>query len=97
MTREEQRQQAAEEYGYTNPNGSWNENDYEFDYEIPAMDFKAGAEWADEHPKEGLWNKDKVIAWVKENAQKYTYSDGWGDAYIDEERLVDDLTKAMEQ
>ena len=47
--------------------------------------------------KKNTWDKEKVIGWIKENAQKYTYSDGWGDAYIDEERLVDDLTKAMDE
>ena len=29
--------------------------------------FAAGAMWADKHPKEGLWNKDKVIEWLEDN------------------------------
>jgi hypothetical protein len=48
MTRQEQIEQAARDYGRANPNGHWNADaEYEEDYETPSQDFKAGAEWAD--------------------------------------------------
>ena len=82
MKREEEIKEAAKEYDL---------------WSIGQQLFIVGAQWADEHPRKGLWDKEKVIGWLKENVQNYTYSDGWGDAYIDEEWLVDDLTKAMEK
>lgn len=51
MTREEQIEKAALNYGHNNPYCYWNNDDlYEEDYESPSQDFKAGAEWADAHP-----------------------------------------------
>ena len=29
-----------------------------------ADEFIQGAEWADKHPREGLWDKDKVCKWL---------------------------------
>ena len=37
--------------------------------------FAAGAMWADEHPKEGLWERDKVIKWIKDHLR--FEDDGW--------------------
>jgi predicted nucleotidyltransferase len=35
-----------------------------------------GAEWADQHPRKGLWDGDRVIAWLKENiGEYYIYED----------------------
>lgn len=82
MKREKQIQEAAKEYDL---------------WEVGQQLFIVGAEWADEHPREGLWDKDKVIEWIMENDKKYTFSDEWGDAYIDKYMLVDELTKAMEE
>lgn len=51
MTRKEEIEEAALNYGYNNPNGHLNADaEYEEDYETPSHDFTAGAEWADEHP-----------------------------------------------
>lgn len=47
------------------------------------------AKWADEHPKKGLWDGEKVIEWLKENFERYVYNYG-----IDE--VIVGLTKAME-
>jgi len=53
MTRQEVIEQAALNFGINNPNGHWNADaEYEEDYETPAYNFQAGAEWADEHPKQ---------------------------------------------
>lgn len=51
MTRQEQIEQAAQDYGRANPNGHWNADaEYEEDYETPSQDFKAGAKWSDANP-----------------------------------------------
>ena len=81
MEREKQIQDAAKEYDL---------------WEAGQQLFIVGAEWADEHPREGLWDKEKVIEWLKENVWGYTYSDEGGNAMIDEYRLVEDLRKEME-
>ena len=33
----------------------------------PRMAFIRGAEWADKHPRKGLWDAEKVIEWIKNN------------------------------
>lgn len=74
MTREEQTMQAAKDFlpHITNAQLTL---------------FAAGVMWADEHPKEGLWNKEKVIEWIKENLWEFIYLD----------TLIKYLTKAMEE
>ena len=58
--------------------------------------FKAGAEWADEHPKEGLVSIDKAYKWIKENFENYVGVDvSEYDIYDDE--FADDFRKAMEE
>lgn len=57
---------------------------------LAEMFFIRGVEWADEHPKEGLWDKEKVTQWLKENFEHYAYNYG-----IDE--VIAGLTKAMEE
>ena len=59
MTREEEIKQAAKNRAdqYEHP-VDWN-NCYHH--------YIQGAEWADEHPRKGLWNSDKVIEWLKSN------------------------------
>lgn len=60
------------------------------DDELAEMYFIRGAKWADEHPKEGLWDKEKVTQWLKENFEHYAYNYG-----IDE--VIAGITKAMEK
>jgi hypothetical protein len=45
--------QAAEDYGNKYSDG--------INSLICAEDFLAGVEWADQHPKKGLWDAEKVI------------------------------------
>lgn len=58
-----------------------------------------GAEWADQHPRKGLWDSEKVIEWLKNNASQYmedNHKYGEGCEY-DTAELVKDLAKAMEE
>lgn len=54
---------------------------------------RKGAEWADKHPRKGLWDGDRVIAWLKENIGEY-YMTGEFEEYFDS--MYEDLKKAME-
>ena len=61
--------------------------------------FAAGVMWADEHPKEGLWNKDKVIEWIKDHLR--FEDDGW---HTDTENykstidtVIEDLKKSINE
>ena len=49
--------------------------------------FQIGAEWADQHPREGLWDKDKVCKYIKEYAPIDYDCDGF----------IEDLCLAMEK
>lgn len=64
--------------------------------------FEAGAEWADEHPKEGLVNLDKVCEWLEnkcENKREYISGLFGGPCSINImfENISKDLRKAMEE
>lgn len=45
-----------------------------------------GAEWADDYPRKGLWDAEKVIEWLRNNQHGFILTD------ID----IEDLRKAME-
>lgn len=61
--------------------------------------FLEGATWADEHSKEGLWDKDKVCRWIREhltfNDDKWYTENDYVKGIMDE--VIEDLTKAMEE
>lgn len=50
--------------------------------------FVEGALWADEHPREGLWDKEKVIDWLQDNLPN------WVESYK-EFKIIEDLCNAM--
>ena len=50
-------------------------------------------DWADEHPRKGLVDIDKVCKWFEENLHMYNTSECEGDR-ID---FVEDFKKAMEE
>lgn len=56
-----------------------------------------GAEWADQHPRKGLWDSEKVIEWLDHYADSYTYfsPDKQETGFIGQ--MFDDLRKAMEE
>lgn len=85
MTREEEIKQAAKNRAdqYEHP-VDWN-NCYHH--------YIQGAEWADQHPRKGLWDSQKVLDWVKK-----TFSETdkrFNKNYSD--MLIKCLCKAMEE
>lgn len=52
------------------------------------------ADWKDQHPRKGLWDGEKVIAWLKENIGEY-YMTNEFEEYFD--CMYEDLRKAMEE
>jgi hypothetical protein len=83
MSREEEIKQAAKNRAdqYEHP-VDWN-NCYHH--------YIQGAEWADQHPKKGLWNAEKVIRWLMNNINNYLVKGR------DIDLIYEDLHKAMEE
>lgn len=55
-----------------------------------------GAEWADQHPRKGLVDIDKIASFIKYHAQEFVYiSTHSGEAKINEFKLVEAMYKAM--
>ena len=54
------------------------------------MYFIRGSEWADQHPKKGLWDTEKVIGWLMNNIHNYLVNGR------DIDLIYEDLCKAME-
>lgn len=71
------------------------------DDELAEMYFIRGAKWADEHPKEGLWDCEKVISFLKEHATVENSSNINihinGACYHFVNDFIQDLRKAMEK
>ena len=92
MTREEEIKQAAKNRAdqYEHP-VDWN-NCYHH--------YIQGAKWADQHPREGLWNAEKVISFLKEHATVENSSNINihinGAYYHFVNDFIEDLRKAME-
>ena len=59
--------------------------------------FKAGVKYADSHPREGLWDANKVIKWLQDNADSYTwYNEFEGESGMTDD-FIEDLQKAMKE
>ena len=73
---------------------------YEKDRELCSsyQSFVLGAVWADEHPRKGLVDIDKVCDWLKKNSSDYPYyiPDAINNKTI-RVNLWDDLRKEMEE
>lgn len=54
------------------------------------------ADYKDQHPREGLWDSEKVIKWLQDNADSYTwYNEFEGESGMTDD-FIEDLQKAME-
>lgn len=82
MTIEEE---ALEEYPYITPSDGYECHDYN---EAAKDGFIEGAEWM----------LDKAVKWLKENAQNY-YEDAacHDNCWYDDEQMIEDFQKAMEE
>ena len=84
MTREELKNKFIGDY--------LNENYHQDSYEVSAEKEDiaraclSAIEWADKNPKEGLWDKEKVLDWAYENI-----------VFDDSELIIEDLINAMEE
>ena len=99
MTRKEKIQEAAEHYEQVDATNlacdyGWGDRD------IQQQCFKAGVEWADQHPRKGLWDSEKVCKWIEEHSGDYMTlendEEGELQAVFYKTRLINDLRKAME-
>lgn len=52
--------------------------------------FKHGVKWADNNPRKGLVDIDKVVEWLRNNLEHYMYNYGINEVIIG-------FTKAMEE
>ncbi len=92
MKREEERKQAAENFL------DKNKNIYFY-----ADAFEGGAVWADEHPRKGLVDIDKVCKWLEKGGYFVNNTETIEDfrnammnentSIIDEEKIMEDLVK----
>lgn len=55
-----------------------------------------GAEWADQHPRKGLVDIEKIVEWIENNVEKYLYfHKEFNKPAINEFQLTEDLKKAV--
>lgn len=70
------------------------------DYTFYNKGFEEGAKWADQHPRKGLWDSEKVISFLKEHATVENSSNINihinGACYHFVNDFIEDLRKAME-
>lgn len=85
MIREEEREQASE-LAYPYSNGVLTNGMREC--------FIKGAEWADQHPRKGLWDTEKVCNILRNKMDSNWFYEKIGRA--DYDSIIEDLRKAME-
>lgn len=84
MTREEQIEKAKAELFPIGDNGR------NYEQALSASGFDLGVMWADEHPRKGLVDIDRMCEWLDKNMDKYAT---WSD-YINPD-IVEDIKQAM--
>jgi hypothetical protein len=91
MTREEEIEKAIEE--------EFEDHLFEdeCDYIMQSSKFKKGILWADQNPKKGLWDANKVIKWLQDNADSHTWYDEFEGESGMTDNFIEDLQKAMEE
>lgn len=85
MSREEEIKQAAKIFHASSD-----------DYTVYNKGFEVGAEWSDQNPRKGLWDAEKVIKWLQDNADSYTWYDEFEGESGMTDNFIEDLRKAME-
>ena len=87
MTREEEIKEQSTKY-------MWNQRKSHFEgYDIEYA-FRAGAQWADEHPKDNLVDIGKVYKFIDNKIYSYVEFSALG-VCVDTDMLISDLRKAM--
>lgn len=85
MARNEQIYQAAQRY-------SDSMDEFQRYHTYPKEGFRAGAEWADKHPKKGVVSLYEVCSWLQNNIDDYTTSHG-----VSSDCLIHALCTAFQQ
>lgn len=69
-----------------------------FEVKDIAHDFVQGAIYADQHPRKGLWDSEKVVEWIKNNfsCSGHGFPLHYLHTSYQPEDIVKDLCKAME-
>lgn len=97
MTREEEKQEKARELAikYCKDIDPHGKEVYNIGCAIACCEM---ADWADQHPRKGLVDIDKIASFIKYHAQEFVYiSTHSGEAKINEFKLVEAMYKAMEE
>lgn len=91
MTREEEIQKAIEE--------EFEDHLFEdeYDYIMQSSKFKKGILWADENPKEGLWDAEKVIKFIHTIFTETISGNVISRTNTTVDEVIKDLRKAMEE
>ena len=53
--------------------------------------------WADQHPRKGLWDAEKICSFIEENIDNYLYINRDWNAPQIKSNFIEDLKKAMEE
>ena len=70
-------------------------HDDEFSCGDMANMFLKGAQYADQNPRKGLWDSEKVIKWLRANIDNYAnYNVKTDECFVND--FEEDLLKAME-
>ena len=76
--------------------GGINRNTAEIISAIVQRSVIQGAEWADQHPRKGLVDIEKIVEWIENNVEKYLYfHKEFNKPAINEFQLTEDLKKAV--
>lgn len=59
--------------------------------------FVEACKWADQNPKKGLWDSEKVCNFIEENIDNYLYTNRDWNAPQIKSNFIEDLRKAMEK
>lgn len=60
--------------------------------------YEDGAEWADKHPRKGLWDKEKICKLLANMLVEVTYLDDKSiTEHYDKYEFIEDFKKAMEE
>lgn len=83
MTRKEEIQKASYEYcdPFCNPQPTGD------------LAFRKGAEWADNHPRKGLWDAEEVTKWLENNLEKF----GCFNCFIEDHKVEPDIIKSLRE
>ena len=66
------------------------------DFNDGKSEYFRGIEWADQHPRKGLWDANKVIKWLQDNADSYIWYDETENECGITDNFIKNLQKAME-